>query len=599
MPNRTAARNRSLYREFKLVFFLIFLCVTITAVPAVVLIELSTGSGGAINVSGSLRMMSYKLTVAVADPYASAEDRGKAVRSAVEEFWKRFTSSGLVGSVPAAADDPIRASYDLVAKRFTGEIRPLALKSIHDESARRIFMVVVGGFVDDVDDFVFALEAKLSGRLLLLKVILFLTLVGAMTVTYLMIRVMHRKIFAPLEELEQVAHAVCSGNFIVRAQAAREDSEIGRFARGFNFMVSELERLYGSLEAEVERKTEDLNRRNEGLEFLAGASEKLAVDGPELAAAAAGVLAGAADLAGARGIRFFVSADPQKPYEEASAYLFAETLGADGAGGAETLALPAAGMRGQTLGMLKAVLAEAPAPWQTYFLGMTAALLGRAVETSLRTTDEQRFAVLEERSTIARELHDSIAQSLSFSKIQLLRLRKAVESDPTGEKTRGVLKELDEGISTAYQQLREVLSAFRLQIEGTGFAGAVNAAVDAFHNRTGTPVALTNTLIGVELSSNDQVHFIQILREALSNVEKHARAKSVEVRIERLGDGGVALTVADDGVGIPERAERENHFGLSIMKERAQALEAVITIARRAEGGTTVRVVKAAPPGAA
>ena len=596
MPNKTTARNRSLYREFKLVFFLISLCVTIAAVPAVVLTELSTGSGGAINVSGSLRMMSYKLTVAVADPYASEADREQAVRSAVEEFWKRFTSSGLVGSVPEAAGDPIRTSYDLVARRFTDEIRPLALKSIHDESARRSFMAGVGGFVDDVDDFVFALEAKLSGRLLWLKVILFLTLVGAMVVTYLMIRVLHRRIFAPLEELEQAAHAVRSGDFTVRAQAAGEDSEIGRFARGFNFMVSELERLYGSLEAEVARKTEDLNRRNEGLEFLAGASERLVVDGPELAAAAAGVLAGAAELAGARGIRFFVSADPQKPYEDASAYLFAET---PGAGGAETLVLPAQGMRGQTLGMLKAKLAQAPAPWQTYFLGMTAALLGRAVETSLRTTDERRLAVLEERSTIARELHDSIAQSLSFSKIQLLRLRKAVESDPSGEKTREVLKELDEGISTAYQQLREVLSAFRLQIQGTGFTGAVNAAVDAFRNRTGMPVALTNTLIGVELSSNDQVHFIQILREALSNVEKHARAKSVEVRLERLGDGGVALTVADDGVGIPERAERENHFGLGIMKERAQALEAVITIARRPEGGTVVRVVKAAPSGAA
>lgn len=149
--------------------------------------------------------------------------------------------------------------------------------------------------------------------------------------------------------------------------------------------------------------------------------------------------------------------------------------------------------------MLKIWFPEEPSAWQSNFLGMTAALIGRAVDASLRTMDDRRLAVLEERSTIARELHDSIAQSLSFSKIQLLRLKRAIEADPTGDAAREVLIELDEGISTAYRQLREVLTAFRLQLQGTGFGDAVNAAVDAFRNRTGMPVSLTNTLLGVEI----------------------------------------------------------------------------------------------------
>ena len=208
----------------------------------------------------------------------------------------------------------------------------------------------------------------------------------------------------------------------------------------------------------------------------------------------------------------------------------------------------------------------------------------------LRATDEQRLAVLEERSTIARELHDSIAQSLSFSKIQLLRLKHALRPGAPEGMAEEVLAELDQGISTAYRQLREVLSAFRLQLSGTGFPSVVNAAVDAFRNRTGLPVTVKNALIGVELSSNDQVHFIQILREALANVEKHARASAVEVRIERESDGSYTLQVADNGVGIPDHAEKENHFGLSIMKERAAALGASLSIRRRPEGGTVVLV---------
>lgn len=114
---------------------------------------------------------------------------------------------------------------------------------------------------------------------------------------------------------------------------------------------------------------------------------------------------------------------------------------------------------------------------------------------------------------------------------------------------------------TAYRQLREVLSAFRLQLSGAGFPGAVNTAVDAFRNRTGLEITVKNALIGVELSSNDQIHFIQILREALANVEKHARATKVEVCIERAPDGACTMQVVDNGVGIPEHAEKENHFG--------------------------------------
>lgn len=120
------------------------------------------------------------------------------------------------------------------------------------------------------------------------------------------------------------------------------------------------------------------------------------------------------------------------------------------------------------------------------------------------------------------------------------------------------------------------------------FPRAVNTAVDAFRNRTGLEITVKNALIGVELSSNDQIHFIQILREALANVEKHARATKVEVCIERAPDGACTMQVVDNGVGIPEHAEKENHFGLSIMKERAAALGAVLSISRRPEGGTIV-----------
>lgn len=563
--------RRSLYAQFKCVFWLITIFVVLAAGPAIVLTEQSTGSGGAINVSGSLRMMSYKLTVAVFNPYATYQERDKATRDAVKEFGTRLESPSLTASVPLDAKNHIRELYELVHKRFSDEVSPLAFESIDSEAARRVFLLKVPGFVDDVDRFVFALEESLSWRLTLLKVCLLITLAGAIALTFIMLSVMRRKVFAPLEELEATAERVRQKNFTARSKSADSSNEIGRFAKSFNFMVSELERLYGSLESEVARTTADLHRRNRGLEFLARASE---------------VLKGAVELAEARSAVFYVAKNREQGWTSETGYLFAKTIGwADAIGSSE---FAAHGSSMTLVGMMKVEFGEVPDAWRRNFFEMTASLIGRAVEAVLRVTDEQRLAVLEERSTIARELHDSIAQSLSFSKIQLLRLRSALMPGAPQGMAQEVLLELDHGISTAYRQLREVLSAFRLQLSGAGFPGAVNTAVDAFRNRTGLEITVKNALIGVELSSNDQIHFIQILREALANVEKHARATKVEVCIERAPDGACTMQVVDNGVGIPEHAEKENHFGLSIMRERAAALGAVLSISRRPEGGTIV-----------
>lgn len=534
-------------------------------------------------------MMSYRLTVAVSNPYASQEVREAATQAAVTEFWERFTRPVLVQSVPGRKTDEIRRLYEIVERRFVEEIRPEALAGIYEEEARRRFMNDVGSFVADVDDFVMALETRLSNRMLLLKGILFIVLAGALGVTVFLLRVMRLRIFAPLEELEAAAVAVRHKDFRVRAQAAAYDSEIGRFARGFNFMVSELERLYGSLENEVARKTEDLNRRNRGLEFLAGVSESMLVDGPELAGAVTGVLEGAVRISGADSARFLIQAsDEGKGTQEVFV-----SVGQMLEGETETV-FPAQGADGRLQGELRVSLGSAPSDWQKSFLEMTATLVGRALETSMRAMDDRRLAVLEERSTIARELHDSIAQSLSFSRIQLLRLKRAVEKDPAGTNVREIVQELDEGITAAYAQLREVLTAFRLQLDGKGFPGAMSATVEAFRNRTGMRTDFRCTLFGLELSSNEQVHVVQILREALSNVEKHARATHVTVRLERTTDGGCHLVIEDDGIGIPENFGKTGHFGVMIMKERAEALGAEFSVARRPEGGTAVTVTKRA-----
>ena len=229
-----------------------------------------------------------------------------------------------------------------------------------------------------------------------------------------------------------------------------------------------------------------------------------------------------------------------------------------------------------------------PEAWQRDLSQAMAQTVGRGIERSFRQADDRRLAVLEERSTIARELHDSIAQSLSYSRIQMHRLKVFIEREEPREKVLQTVTELSEGIATAYSQLREVLTTFRLQINSSGLNGAVEETVEEFRNRTGIATTVTNELLGIELSPNEQIHFIHILREALINIEKHARATNVSVRMMRSPEGGFVLKVEDDGIGIGSTTGKYKHFGLSIMRERAEALHGTLSVAPGHEKGTCV-----------
>ena len=146
-------------------------------------------------------------------------------------------------------------------------MKPLAEASITSIEARKRFTEQIPAFVEGVDRFVQTLENGLNSRLALLQKILTVILLGAMGVSFAMLAGMRRSIFRPLLAIGAAADAVRKGDFSVRA-VVPAPNEIGRLGTSFNYMVDELGRLYGHLEQEVERKTEDLNRRNAGLQCL-------------------------------------------------------------------------------------------------------------------------------------------------------------------------------------------------------------------------------------------------------------------------------------------------------------------------------------------
>lgn len=236
-------------------------------------------------------------------------------------------------------------------------------------------------------------------------------------------------------------------------------------------------------------------------------------------------------------------------------------------------------------------------------------LVALALRSNEQKKHEQELILSEERNTLARELHDSIAQALSYLKIQVT-LSKNLSND-TGELLAGdqsaldvkqlkhnhaceqdILSRLDIGLQEAYSQLRELLTTFRLRIDGGDFNELMRHAADEFAQKGGFGVAFDNQILTLNLSASEQIDLLQIAREALSNVQKHAKASLASVVLyQDDASQEVILIVKDNGVGLSAGdTHKQGHYGLSTMTERANNLGGTIRTTSLREGGVEVMV---------
>ncbi|VFS73982.1 Nitrate/nitrite response regulator protein narL [Kluyvera cryocrescens] len=201
---------------------------------------------------------------------------------------------------------------------------------------------------------------------------------------------------------------------------------------------------------------------------------------------------------------------------------------------------------------------------------------------------QQQLIVMEERATIARELHDSIAQSLSCMKMQISCLQM-MQNEQSSPESRELLGQVRTELNTSWAQLRELLTTFRLKLTESGLRPALESSCKEYSNHFGFPVQLDYQLPPRYVPSHQAIHVLQIAREALSNALKHSQATEVKVSVTQHGNQ-VKMVVEDNGCGVPQHAERSNHYGLIIMRDRAQSLRGDCQVRRRETGGTEVAV---------
>lgn len=206
---------------------------------------------------------------------------------------------------------------------------------------------------------------------------------------------------------------------------------------------------------------------------------------------------------------------------------------------------------------------------------------------------QSRSAVLNERAAIARELHDSLAQSLTYEKIQLTLLDNQLTSGGVNPRLwQHALEDLRNTVNESYRQLRELLVTFRLPLNHDNLDEALANTVEELSRQGTTELTVRGQFAGVALSSQQEIHILHIIREALLNVIRHASASTAEVTIA-CDPTRIQVQVLDNGVGLrqPEGPDRRNdqHFGLHILQERANQLRGKLTVSARTDvDGTAV-----------
>ena len=221
-------------------------------------------------------------------------------------------------------------------------------------------------------------------------------------------------------------------------------------------------------------------------------------------------------------------------------------------------------------------------------------LISTALSLRKQRQQEHQLILFEERSTIARELHDSLAQSLSYLKIQVSVLERHLKnagSKPVQAPVYQNIEQIKIGLGSAYQQLRDLLVTFRLTIDNDNFDEALRDAASEFASKGNFNMTVHNRIMTLNLSATEQIDLIQIAREALSNISRHAKAKNVEIQLAyEDGDKYIVMSIIDDGVGMSGSVDQTQHHGLIIMKERAHNIGGELIVTDNQPQGTIVTV---------
>ena len=583
----------------------IVLLALLSMTSSVFIAESTKGDAAAINLAGSLRMQSYRIATRLQQPVNDSAGHRQEIAREIAEFARRMDNLWQTGAIASDQGDRRHQALDDIATTWRATLKSI-LPAAADPAATA-YLSQVDDFVAKLDAFVKLLEQDTEAKILLLRLVQGIALFMILVLIFAAMYQLHTGVVTPLRDLVELAHKAGHGDLSVRASHVGND-ELGVLGQAFNRMATDLSAMYAELEARVEQQTQALRISNRSLELLYYTARSLGEAVPDEASYRA-LMAEIEKLTGMGSVTLcLIHPDTHQATQVFSARprptvapSFCSRPNCDAClgdgtthaldNGHEIFSIPVQDQE-QRFGvlMVRNPGLEAVAAWQLPLLEAVARHIAATLRTTEQTEHRRRLALLEERNAIARELHDSLAQALSYLKIQISRLHPLLGEGETAPEARAIVAELREGLNNAYRQLRELISTFRLKMDHLRLEDSLAEAAREFGRRGQLPVDLDCAGWHCALDPNEQIHVMQIVREALNNAVRHARASRIAIRLGCPRDGEAVIDISDDGIGLPANPERENHFGLNIMRERAHRLGGTLSLQSQPSGGLWVQL---------
>jgi len=215
----------------------------------------------------------------------------------------------------------------------------------------------------------------------------------------------------------------------------------------------------------------------------------------------------------------------------------------------------------------------------------------RALEEGIGAWKQQQIRVQQAEDKVtaayAAELHDTLAQTLGFLRIKSCRLTKECQSLEEQTKALDIAEEISSQVKLAYRQTRDIITTSRTRLEEGNLSQLINQAIEDFEQRSSIVFEVDNR-VGASLKTSDDSQVLFIVREALSNTVRHAKASHARVIIRQQNNSQLLIRIEDNGRGIQATEKRHDCFGLNIMRERAEKISATFTISARDGGGTRI-----------
>jgi two-component system nitrate/nitrite sensor histidine kinase NarX len=575
------------------------------------------GGAAAVNEAGRMRMQTWRL----AHTLSTGDEARLAALATQFEHSLALLRNGDPARPLFVPDD--RASQQALA-RVAQDWQRLRERWLQPAPPLGSAAAEAEAFVADIETFVTAIEhnlSRLTGLLNAVQLTMVALVIGS---AIALLYSAYLFVFNPLARLQAGLARAESGDLAARVETTHDD-EFGALAAGFNRMAQTLQGLYQNLEAKVREKTERLEAQRAGLAALYESAAFVA-RAETLETLAQGVARQVRELAGADASAVRWSDESNRKYvllasdclpqalvdEEhciptgdclcgqpqdvaATRVIPIRSLGAPSPPdhcareGFQTVVSIPVRLHERLLGEINLFYREPHALGsdERSLLETIASHLAGAIEGLRAAALQCEAAVAEERGFIARELHDSIAQSLAFVKIQLGLLRNDVRSGDAA-RIQKTLGELDAGVQESLGDVRELLVHFRTRTNAEDIAPALKSTLQKFEHQTGLATHLDIDGDGLPLPPDVQVQVLHVVQEALSNIRKHARARAVWVEVQQSPQWRVE--VRDDGCGFDPggAAPDETHVGLRIMRERAGNIGATVEVASVQGSGTCV-----------